>query len=170
MPSDPFTTLALPRSFDLSDQAIESAFVRRSVQVQPSGDEHALEELNRARDLLIDPEHRAAELLALVAPPEVLGDRSLPPEFLQTIMDIRVRIEDELATDPQARARWRAWGQARRGDHVRRVSELFAVAGDPPARDLLVLIKRELNAWRYIERLLEQLSLEAGNAGDHRWT
>lgn len=157
--SDPFAVLGLGRRFDLTRAEIESAYLARIALVHPDveGGDDAVDlaaALNAAKRDLLDPERRAGALLALLGGPGKDEDKSLPDGFLGEMMGTREEIEDSLARDPSARARWQSWAKGERGRYASRVGGLFAAT--PPS---LCEIRRELNAWRYIERLIEQLEI-----------
>jgi molecular chaperone HscB len=157
---DPFDLLGLPPVFDLDAPALQRAYLQRSAAIHPdlaAQDAEAARQaaaLNQAKRMLDDPERRANALLARLGGPGKERDRSLPPGFLIEIMETREEIESA-RLDPAARTRWEHWGAERRAAYAARVSGLFASAGSNPA--VLRAIRTELNAWRYIERLIEQL-------------
>jgi molecular chaperone HscB len=164
--ADPFALLGLPRRFDLTDAQIEKAFLARLAGVHPdlAGDEAGADAaaLTGARAVLADPERRAGTLLALLGGPGPAVDRSLPDGFLMEIMELRERVESDLADAgprEEARDRWTRFAGDRRQAHIDRVARLFADAppGGPPGGETLAEIRLELNAWRYTERLIEQL-------------
>jgi hypothetical protein len=109
-------------------------------------------ELNEARRILADPEQRAIALWRLLGGAE---DKTLAPAFLMDMMGVREQMEQTRAD----RARWDAWTRERRMEHQRKVAELFARidSGAPPGENLKQ-IRLELNAWRYIERMAEQIA------------
>lgn len=172
---DAFDTLGLPARFDLDPARIQRAFLQRTAGLHPDHgarpeDEAASASLNAARAVLDDPEQRAGALLSRLGGPSKEQDRSLPDGFLMEMMEVRERIEAE-RKDPDARERWEDWGESRRRGHMERVKNLFAQATGPeggpplpqgPEASVLKAIRRELNAWRYIERMLEQLGEDAG--------
>lgn len=159
---DPFALLGLERRYGLSAGEIESAYLARSAKQHPDvrgsrspddGDkERRISELNRARQVLRDPEQRAVTLWRLLGG---VDDKALPPTFLGEIMEVREEVEAARG-DVAASARWEMWTEDQREQFEQRVGELFASAAAPDA-GLLKRIKMELNAWRYIERLVEQL-------------
>jgi molecular chaperone HscB len=174
---DPFALLGLPRSFELDPRALETAYLSRARELHPDrraatrpdrlGDADAAvaaAELNDARAALADPEARANLLLELLGGPRREEDRSLPDGFLSEIMDARQALEDAVASgDPAERGRMRQWAEEQRRARMDTASRLFrlaAVGGPPdPARPaLLRQIRTELNAWRYIERMIEQVA------------
>ncbi len=112
------------------------------------------------------------------------GDASeLPDGFLLEIMETRMAVEEAAASgDAEELARWRDWVAAERERYIERLGGLFAAveemeemreieetnevvemddvltteeASAPPEH--LAEIRRQLNAWRYIERMLEQI-------------
>lgn len=115
--------------------------------------------LTEARAVLADPERRAVALLALLGGASASEDRSLPDGFLMEMMELREQIEAELGDGGEAaRARWGAFAEARRLEHHSRVASLFeATAASNNRPELLSRVRMELNAWRYTERLIEQL-------------
>ena len=159
----PFFILGLQPAFDLDQAAVERAFLRQAARLHPDhapdmsqDDDSAIAALNAARDQLLDPERRAGILLDLLGGPAPSADKSLPDGFLLEMLETRQAMEDELRADQHdARARWRTWALVRRADFCRALVELFAKAPGNPA--VLATIRRELNAWRYIERMIEQL-------------
>ncbi|MFT5422668.1 MAG: DnaJ-domain-containing protein 1 [Phycisphaerales bacterium] len=171
---DPFALLGLPRSFRLTRADIESAYLQRAASLHPdlSGEKadeaaRASSDLNHAKQALLDPETRANALLALIGGAGKSEDKSLPDGFLMEIMEIRQQIEADLAVggeggkggvggvDESKRAQWEAWAESRRADLIERVGELFDAASQ--GRQALPRIRTQLNAWRYTERLIEQL-------------
>lgn len=166
--NDPFDTLGLTPSFDLTPARIEGAYLQRAAASHPdlagnsedSGADSAA--LNHAKAILLDPESRAHALLARLEgdhPPDERARKALPDGFLMEIMTIRQDIEADLAgPDAEAkRTEWEAWGERRREESIGLVAELFEQAGEDPDPERLRSIRTQLNAWRYVERLLEQL-------------
>lgn len=167
--ADPFDTLGLEPKFDLDAQAIRRAYLARSASLHPdtatdaarpsaNADGRASALLNAAKRIVEDPERRANALLARLGGPATDQDKSLPPGFLMQTMEMRERIEEALASGGAAsRTEIERDATARRAAHIDRVRELFLAAGSAPSPDALRAIRIELNAWRYIERLIEQL-------------
>ena len=164
-PADPFATLRVPRSFALEPAMLQRAYLRASAKSHPdmaggiaesgsSADSGNSAAINAARDLLADPERRAGVLLALLGGPGAGEDASLPDGFLMEILEVREEVESARG-DPAATAEWESWADARRAEYIERVASMFESAeGDG---SVLCAIRQELNAWRYIERLIEQL-------------
>jgi len=169
---DPFGALGFPKRFDLDPTAVRTAHLRRTAVAHPdrlaeplarAEAERVLAELNEARDLLLDDERRANALLAALggAPPE--ADRSLPDGFLIEVLEIREWMEDALGSrDPARRTEVEAWADTRRRDYRAQVAACFErliAAGDTvDAASHATDIRTLLNAWRYIERMIEQLA------------
>ncbi len=140
--------------------------------------------LNAAKLELENPESRATALLRRLGGAEKTDDRSLPAGFLMEMMETRERIDAELneavsrgpETARQALARWEVWAAEQRAAHAAEVGMLFAEVtnADPTSNAtntnvhaVLKAIRTRLNAWRYVERLVEQLRERAlgGEAG-----
>lgn len=175
---DPFDTLGLPARFDLDRGAIEAAYLSRAAAAHPDhgraegvDEEGAIARLNAARGTLLDAEKRARAVLSRLgggAPAGAGGggggggggeERALPPGFLEAMMEARERMEAERG-QPRSAERWEAWAEERRAGHVREVGRLLAEAGamaEGQRGPLLSRVRRELNAWRYVERMLEQI-------------
>jgi molecular chaperone HscB len=171
MLQDPFDALGLPASFDLDQGEIERAYFARSAAVHPdvaAGDDEAQRRmtiLNQAKRTLDDPERRADALLIRLGGPPREQDRSLPPDFLMEIMEVREAIESALQErDPALRQRqrdhWEAWAEDQRLQAIADIGRMFRQLPPSPAPEQLRDIRTRLNAWRYIERLLEQLGPE----------
>ncbi len=155
---DPFSALGLEPGFDLSSGSIERAYLTRAAALHPDASDPAeaaeagrrMAALNDARKTLKNPESRARALLAVRGLDEP-GDQSLPDGFLEEMLEVRMEIEGAVASgDEGERARWMAWAEERRRGHIDRTRAHFERTDGPAVRT-------ELNAWRYIERLIEQL-------------
>ncbi len=164
---DPFAVLGLERRFDLDAAAVDRAYLERSAALHPDmlaqhaiadmgGEEdERIAELNHARQVLGDPEQRAVVLWKLWGGVE---SKDMPPGFLMQMMEVREEIE-QAAGDRAAAEKWERWASARRGEYQMSVGESFAklAAGSSANAATLKQIKMELNGWRYVERLIEQL-------------
>lgn len=167
---DPFAVLGLLRQYDVDAAAVQRAYLERSAQLHPDAlgaggggveSDEASAALNRAKQNLDDPEQRAIALWRLLGGGGGGGeDKTLPPGFLMQMMEVREEVEAAArAGGEEARRKWESWAEDRRREYQGKVGALFArvesqAAADPSA---LKQIKAELNAWRYIERLIEQL-------------
>ncbi len=163
---DPFAVLGLPRAYALDREEIERRYLARVAEMHPDligaeamgvlgGDDVDVEArsstLNEAKRVLEDPEKRAVALWKLLGGVE---DNALPPGFLMEMMEVRQEIEG--AASDAERAKWEAWVEERRREYVARVGKMFDQVHTGGAAALKA-IKVELNAWRYVERLAEQL-------------
>lgn len=163
MTADPFDTLGLPPSFDLQAAEIGRAYLARVARMHPdiaAADDVATRsaDLNQARAVLLDPELRAVALLARLGGPTAEQDRSLAQTFLAEMMEVREECEAAISSgDPEAVARWRGWAAARRAEFIAEVSKQFRAIGAAPGDPGLRELRRTLNAWRYIERMIQQL-------------
>lgn len=168
---DPFDVLGLPARFDLDPALVRRAWLERSAAEHPDRAGGAEAEatggaarLNEARAALADPERRAIALLRRLAgarAAEILADRTLPEGFLRGVMDLRERLEAERAEGGAAAVeRMLTEAEGVRRAHIDRAGALFGALGAEPAPERLLEIRRELNAWRYVERLIEQLSAD----------
>ncbi len=168
---NPFAALGLSARFDLDPGAIRRAWLTASGRLHPDragGD--PLEEseiarrsaqMNEAKRVLDDPESRADALLRLLGGPAKEEDKSLPDGFLMEMMGVREDLESA-ADDPSKRQDLERWATEQREGHIARVGALFAEAGEPADAGSLTAIRMELNAWRYIERMLEQIDPAEG--------
>lgn len=164
--TDPFELLGLAPSFDIDAATLGTAYLALVARLHPDiaqGDAEASRRsaaANRARSVLEDPELRAGALLKRLGGPSKEADRSLPPGFLADILELREEIEAaQTSGDPLQVEKWRVWAATRRTEYVRQIADLFrrcnTAAPDPAP--LLKEVRMELNAWRYVERLIEQL-------------
>ena len=159
---DAFDILGLEPVFDIDPAAVQRAYLAQSALLHPdlaAADVEAartMANLNMARRTLEDPERRADSFLSRLGGPSKERDKGLPDGFLMEMMETREQIE-AAAGDPKARATWEAWAQERRREAVMEVGAMFRAVGARPLPEALRAIRIRLNAWRYIERLIEQL-------------
>lgn len=160
--TDAFDILGLPPQFALARAEIDRAYRKRVAAMHPdlamgADPEAGAARLNEAREVLLDAERRAAALLARLGGPGP-EDRALPLGFLGRIMERRETIEEALTSDPGAARQELDRALADRGSYIELLTPMFERAQGSPDPGLLAEIRRQLNAWRYIERLIEQLS------------
>ncbi len=164
---NPFALLGLPQTFDLDSGALHRAWLRASARLHPDRLRDPVEQaeaatriaaINTARQRLIDDEQRAAALLDLLGGPSASDEKGLPDGFLMEILEVREAMEEAAgSSDPADRERFEVWARAERLGHVDRVKTAFASAGADPDESMRHVIPVELNAWRYIGRMSEQL-------------
>jgi molecular chaperone HscB len=164
---DPFSLLGLPRRYDLDRSVIDAAYLRAVSALHPDRIADPVEraeaagraaEVNDARALLVDDEQRANALLGLLGGPGREEDKSLPDGFLMEIMEVRQELEAAIASaDDAERERFERWADDERVRYRAEVTERFAAAASDPDPAVLAAIRTRLNAWRYIERMIESL-------------
>lgn len=164
MAGDPFATLGLERRFSITRREVEAAARARLATLHPDlagggalaedDAEAQASAVNAAKRDLADPERRANALLALLGGPSASDDDSLPDGFLMEIMEARQAAEFADEGDAED---WSAWAETRRRGLMDEVGGLLDAAGaaDDPAA--LAEARCLMNAWRYIERMREQL-------------
>lgn len=163
---NPFAILGLPQRYELNRDTIERAYRQRLALAHPDAGgapQHNLDPagLNRARSVLLSDELRANALLDLLGGPGAGDCKDLPDGFLMDMMMQRQEIEEAIESGGAAdREHWEQWSLNERRSYRERVSALFESLPDQPDRPALVEIRIQLNAWRYIERLIEQLDPE----------
>jgi curved DNA-binding protein CbpA len=173
---DPFLTLDLPRVFGVDAATLRRAYLAKSALLHPdlATDSEAprrMAALNQAKRTLEDPERRANALLAILGGPAASQDRRLPEGFLFQMMETREAIEETAAAsnNEQERERWQTWAEEQRQQAISEVATMFDALSSPPSVEALADIRIRLNAWRYIERLIEQLDPDYDpNAADFR--
>ena len=166
MPHDPFEAIGLAPSFPVDRAAVERAWLMKSASLHPDrvgGDTaetaRALALINRAKQTLLHAEAAADAYLTHLGGPGAAECKELPPELMMEMLEVREQLDTITATrDADEASALRGWAEARRTAHIREVERLLARPGESAN---LRAARIELNAWRYAERLLEQL----GNLG-----
>jgi len=162
---NPYETLGIPMRYTIERDQVERAYRARLTAAHPDAGGAAGEAdpatLNKARQALLDDEQRAVILLTLLDGPGASDCKDLPDGFLMDMMMQRQEIEEAIESGgEQEREDWERWGIEQRRSYRDRVEAMFAALGDDPKAEDLRAIRVELNAWRYIERLIEQLDPE----------
>ena len=168
-PPNPYEILGLKPSFSITPTQIQHAYLQKlsttHPDLGPTSGHTQLDPaaLNQARDTLQSDEARANLMLHLLNGPSPT-DKSLPDNFLMEMMQLRTQIEEELAPQSEdaseARARWQSWANDERTNTIATITTLFEslpAADASSASDIKLQIRTRLNAWRYTERLIEQL-------------
>jgi molecular chaperone HscB len=161
---DPFDLLGLEPTFHLDRALLERAYLVRAASAHPdaSGTDGSAAQINEAKRVLEDPERRANALLARLGGPSKEDNRDLPPGFLMEIMETREEMESlAQGDDAEGLARFRELALSRRSGHIDRIGRLFGELASPPTAEGLARIRVELNAWRYAERMIEQIKPHA---------
>lgn len=164
---DPFQRVGVEKRYDLDLDDVRGRVLRLSVKLHPDrapdpvradANAAALAAVNQAAITLESDERRAEALLECFGGPVAAADRTLPDGFLESMLATRMELEEALASgDAAGHAALEAWAQERRAEHEARVRSLFGSGGMVPDQATRVQIRRELNEWRYIERMLGQL-------------
>ena len=159
--ADPFALLKIPPSFDLDLAQLEKTYLTESAANHPDRFADPIEQadaaersaaLNQAYRQLRDPESRARALLAAQGGTKD-QESALPPDLLMEMMEVREDLDDAIQRqDTEALKRHRRWADQQRAGYLDRLAVLFTQA---PVDGLEV--QRQLNALRYIERMLEQI-------------
>src|SRR5690242_2478804 len=103
-----FERLGLPRRFRLDVTALERSYLAHSRLVHPdhAGDTpealQASAALNEAYATLRDPFRRAEYLLRLEGGPSAADVKQMPAEFLEEMLELRMRIEEVKAAADRA--------------------------------------------------------------------
>ena len=161
---DPFLILGLDPAFEIESGDLNRAYLTRVATLHPdaAGTDADAARINDARRILEDLESRANALLRHLGGPVKEDHRELPPGFLTEILEAREHMESIIDTDDsEALTAFAALAEDRRKHHVDRVAGLFQDLSEPPTPEALTQIRVELNAWRYAERMIEQLQPEA---------
>ena len=165
---DPFDVIGIEPVFELDVPALQRKVKRRIAANHPdrisdplARDEavRATARLNEALRTLENDERRANCLLVRLGGPAPSEDRSLPPTFLMEMLEVREDMEEAIASGvPEERARVEAWAGSERKRLRAEVGALLGrlQTGDPVGSE----IRLQLNVWRYIERMIEQLDPE----------
>lgn len=114
--------------------------------------------LNQARLTLLNAEKRANALLNVLGGSSASESKALPDGFLMEMMTRREEIEEQIeSAGEQSRTNWESWAFEERKSFAIAAESLFSALSKPAGETELAQIRVHLNAWRYIERLIEQL-------------
>ena len=173
---DPFELLGIDPSFDIDLQVLRSRVRRRVASLHPDRFSDPVEidqatresaRLNAAWKQVEDDERRANLVLVRLGGPAPDEDRSLPPEFLQEMLGIRMELEEAIeSSDAVEIARLRDWSDSLKADLRERVRQgldsLAQGSGDAAA------VRLDLNVWRYIQRMADELAGSSDSQGSGR--
>ncbi len=166
--TNPFSTLRLPARFDLDAGVIERAYLSALTSAHPDAgsvgadsDAPDAAALNKARVTLLDGEQRAVALLEVLGGPSASQCKDLPDGFLMEMMTRREEIEEQIVDGGnESRSNWEAWAREERASYTNGAQGQFEAIAEESTPEKLADIRVLLNAWRYIERLIEQLDPE----------
>ncbi|MFN3167417.1 MAG: Fe-S protein assembly co-chaperone HscB [Phycisphaeraceae bacterium] len=164
MSTDPFATLGVDRRFDLDTESLRQTFLAASARahpdqfVDPIDQADAVDRMSRLTDafrVLSDPESRARALLGLSGLEAECDRDKLPPDLLMEVMEVREEMESAIVSGDAAELdRLRTWANERRAEHLNQLKTLFATNLDADAASR---VRLELNALRYMQRMLDQM-------------
>ena len=168
--TDPFATFDLPRRFDIDVESLSHRFIALCAEHHPDRFTDPIDQveasertarINESHRVLTDPEQRANILLQLLGGAAKGDDKSLPPDLLVDMMDVRQQQEEAQANDDTQTLRKLAdWASSQHGAYLSKIALLFDAhdGADAPGRDeILADIRVNLNALRYMQRMIEQL-------------
>lgn len=168
--NDLFAVLGVPHRFDLDPADLHRRFLAASAAnhpdryTDPDQQQEAARraaQINEAYRRLADPETRAKALLALLGEGDEWDEKSLPPELLMEVLEIREEMEQAIAQqDHETLTRLRGWAQQQRAGYLKRIAEFFDSVNSssgPQRSQTLQKIQLQVNALRYIQRMLEQM-------------
>ena len=169
---DPFDLLGVEPVFELNVASVRSRVRRRIASRHPDRISDPLEQaeavreiarLNEALAVLANDERRANLLLERMGGPSASEDRSLPPAFLHRMLEVREDMEQAVSSgDPAEHERVQEWATAERTRLRAAVGDLLSRLDDDAS--LAAEIRLQLNEWRYIERMIEQLNPAQGDS------
>ena len=164
MTNDPFATLGLEPRFDLDGEDLRRRFLAASSEahpdrfIDPLEQAEAVEQMSALTDayrVLSDPESRARALLRRSGL-EAEGDKDkLPPDLLMQVMEVREELESAIESgNADELKRLRGWATDQRADYLAQLAAIFQKPLDQKAASQ---VRLELNALRYMQRMLEQM-------------
>ena len=170
---DPFDLLGVAPSFEIDLQSLKQRVRRRIASLHPDRFTDPVEidrvtresaRVNAAWKLLEDEELRANLLLVRFGGSAPEADRSLPPEFLQEMLSTRLELEEAIeSSDSEEIARLGEWALSMKNELRERVrqglADLQQGTGDADA------VRLDLNVWRYIQRMRDELALASDAPG-----
>jgi len=162
---DHFRLFGLPRRYRLDPDDLHRRFLSISRNIHPDffGGQPAemrnlslrlSAQVNEAYRTLRDPLLRAEYMLESAGGKSSAADKSVPDNLLADVMLLREEIEDAGARgDGQALAALRRRIESRRQEIEAKVAALCEQL-DEPSDQVRADLRRQLNAWRYLDNLL----------------
>lgn len=171
MGTDYFTLLGLPRRYDLDPAELHRRYIALNREAHPDFHQAQSPEvqelsmklasaLNEAYRTLKDPSRRAEYLLELLGGKSSAQDKSVPQDFLGTIMMMQEELQDAKAAGNAAELqRLAAVLKTQQEGLLKRVAGVFgefeeAAACEAVRKDLLDELRKQLNAVSYVRKLL----------------
>lgn len=172
---DPFAILGLPHRFEIDPDQVRKKVLLEAARRHPdrapdpitaSDWNDELARIHAAAEQLSDDLARAEILIAARGGPAPSEDRTLPDGFLESILAIRMELEEAVASADEAGFRTlESWARDEWNERRHRIGDLLdGPEGD--RADVLIAARRELNRWRYAARMLEELRKGLGGRTD----
>jgi molecular chaperone HscB len=171
MQPNPFTLLNLPMRFDVDAKALHRAFIQQSAANHPDRFTDPLDQadaadrsaaINKAYLILKDPFQRAAAMIALLGDAPAGDSKQLPQGLLMQMMEIREELEEaQDQADHAEMDRLKRWAQDEEIHYVQGLAHALDEAVDLPSdqrAESLNKATEQLNALRYIQRMLEEFA------------
>ncbi len=171
MSESPFQLLGIEPRFAIDLSEIQRRLLRESARRHPdrapdpvtaAAWTEELARLNAAADLMRDDIGRAETLVSLRGGPGPSDDRRLPDGFLESMLKVRMSLEEAVDSGDEAgRRSLEEWGRKEWEDRRSSVQHLL---DGPEGGDVNTLaeVRLQLNCWRYSQRMLDQLDRSGG--------
>ena len=166
MSEDPFEILGIQPRFVIDPADVRRRVIRRAAKLHPDRAPDPVTAAEQARELarvneaaseVLDDIVRAEHLLSRLGGPGPSDDRTLPDGFLESMLSTRMELEEAVASgDDAGRRRLADWAREEWDARKAAVAAILDREGSFDT-DELVLVRREINRWRYSQRMLEQL-------------
>ena len=163
---NPFDALELEPRFGLDPADVRRRAIRAAARLHPdrasdpvTAAEQATElaVINEAAGVLLDEIARAEVIIRLHGGPLPAEDQSLPEGFLESMLATRMELEEAVDSGDEAgKLALEAWARSEWSERRNSVAELLD-QDSIPGPDRLISARREINRWRYSQRMLEQL-------------
>ena len=175
MTTDHFAILDLEPRFDIDAKVVRRRLVQAAARRHPdrapdpvtaAAWTEEMARLQEAAGVILDDLLRAETLISLRDGPSPSDDRTLPDGFLESMLAVRMELEEALESGDEAgRSRLETWARHEWEERRRAVGDILDGV-DGHDSEALVRVRRELNRWRYAQRMLEQLEPGRNEGGD----
>ena len=170
---DHFKVLGLPHCFEIDSAELENLYQRLTLEMHPDffveapeKQKHLSEKssvmLNAAYSTLLEPSSRAKYLLLLLDREKSLETDALPEGFLQEMFTFQESLDEILESDDQsALCKMNEDLQNRHTFIEANYTDLFKkFKTSPENHEILQQLQTQLNAERYLRRLLDRINSE----------
>ena len=170
---DHFKVMGLPHCFEIDSVELENLYQRLTLEMHPDffveapeKQKHLSEKssvmLNAAYSTLREPSSRAKYLLPLLAREKSLETDALPERFLQEMFTFQESLDEILESDDQsALCKMNEDLQNRHIFIESNYADLFKkFETSPENHEILQQLQTQLNAERYLRRLLDRINSE----------